>query len=330
MMKNVLITGGAGFIGSHFVDIVLKEKCNVIVLDQLTYAADIKFLPLAKISFIKGNINNQTLVAQLLEKYRIDTVVNFAAESHVDNSIKGPDLFIETNISGTTSLLGCCQNHWRSIGSEFRYVQISTDEVYGSLGDEGYFVEDTPIDPRSPYSASKAAADQLVSAWHHTYGLPTIITRCTNNYGARQHPEKLIPKTITNALEGSKIPVYGNGQNSRDWIHVTDHCNGIVKAIRKGEIGKLYCFGGDSEMKNIDLVTLLCQTLDQILPLPNNESYQSLITFVEDRLGHDFRYAINFSNATKKLGFMPEYDFARGMHETILWYLDKTAQEKAA
>lgn len=321
-MKNILVTGGAGFIGTHFVDLALKNFEQVIVLDALTYAASPKNLS-EQATLIQGSINDHGLVLEILEKYQIDSVVNIAAESHVDNSIDGPDVFVETNTVGTLMMLKACQAYLKMHDKPFRFVQMSTDEVYGSLSDEGAFTENSLITPRSPYSASKAAGDHLVSAWYHTYNFPVIITRCSNNYGPRQHKEKLIPKTISNALLGKEIPVYGTGDNIRDWIYVEDHCMGVMSALKAGKNGEVYCFGGDNEVRNIDLVTTLCSLLDTIVPSSHGESYKEQIAYVKDRLGHDYRYAIDFSYAKEKLSFSPSVPFVIGLKKTIAWYLEQ-------
>ena len=317
MFKNVLVTGGAGFIGSHMVDELLWLEKNIIVLDALTYAGNVKNLDLNKIVFYHGDINDQELVSNILTKHSIDTVINCAAETHVDNSIDAPAIFVETNVNGTLNLLRCSLVQSQKIGNSFRYIQMSTDEVYGSLGENGCFVEKSLISPSSPYSASKAAADHLVKAWFHTYGLPVIITRCSNNYGIRQNKEKLIPKIIINILSNIKIPVYGNGKNVRDWIHVKDHCNGVVLAIMHGIPGEVYCFGGNCEISNIALINKIIYFITGIKDI---NAYKGYYNFVKDRLGHDFRYAINFSYATNKLGFYPKQPFDNEIKQIISWY----------
>lgn len=322
-MKNILVTGGAGFIGTHFVDLAIKEGKQVVVLDALTYAASPENLSKNAI-LIQGSINDHRLVLDILESHQIDCVVNIAAESHVDNSIDAPDVFVETNIVGTLMMLKACQSYLKKQDKPFKFVQMSTDEVYGSLSDEGYFIENSLITPRSPYSASKAAGDHLVSAWYHTYNFPALITRCSNNYGPRQHKEKLIPKTISYALLGKEIPVYGTGDNIRDWIYVEDHCKGVMSALKAGKIGEVYCFGGDNEVRNIDLVTTLCSLLDTIIPSHGGGSYKDQITYVKDRLGHDYRYAIDFSYAKEKLNFSPAVPFVTGLKKTIAWYLGQS------
>lgn len=311
---NILVTGGAGFIGSHFCDLIAPLCDNLIVLDKLTYAGNMDNL--SKVSGFKhysldiGDICDTDLVSSLLKHNEITHLVNFAAESHVDNSINNSDAFIQTNINGTHSLLKACLE-W---APKVRYLQVSTDEVFGSLGATGKFTELTSYDPRSPYSSSKAAADHLVMAWHHTYGLDSIITHCSNNYGPRQHKEKLIPKVITNALNGNPIPIYGNGTNIRDWIHVKDHCMGIYLALTKGTSGERYCFGGNQEKTNIELVKDILSELTKKTSNP----YQQLIKYTTDRLGHDFRYAIDFSKAEKELGFEPRPIF--DISDTLSYY----------
>jgi len=332
MQSTLLITGGAGFIGSAFVRLALERGYKIVVLDALTYAgrrenlADIK----NDIELVVGDIGDRALVDGLLTAHRPSGVLHFAAESHVDNSIASPGAFIATNIDGTYTLLEAVRAYYNALPQAakeaFRYVQISTDEVFGSLGDTGYFSETSPYAPNSPYSASKAAADHLVRAWHHTYGLPTLITHCSNNYGPRQLPEKLIPVIITRALAGAPLPVYGDGCQVRDWIHVEDHCRGILLALEKGRIGEHYCFGGRAEHRNIDLVRLICTTLDTLRPRKEAGSYSGQITFVPDRPGHDRRYAIDDSKAEKTLGFTRKWEFNQGIGATVDWYLTNAAR----
>ncbi len=342
--KTYLITGGAGFIGSSFVELVKMRGERAVVLDALTYAGHRANLDQLKgsgeVHFVEGKIQDGELVARLLKEFEPDVVVNFAAESHVDRSIDGPAVFIETNILGTYQLLEQSLAYWRRLkasapekSQRFRYLQVSTDEVYGSLGDTGKFSETTPYQPNSPYSASKAGADHLVRAWHHTFGLPTITTNCSNNYGARQFPEKLIPVIIHNALAEKPLPVYGTGKNIRDWIHVEDHCSGIDLAIEKGVPGSTYCFGGNAERRNLDVVHSICALLDELRPRGGGKKYAELIEFVQDRAGHDWRYAIDDSLAEKELGFVRRHDFDSGMRSTVEWYLNnsdwvKTVLEK--
>ena len=331
--RNILVTGGAGFIGSCFVSQSVERGDNVIVLDALTYAGHRENLDWIKnepqqngrYKLIVGNICNQSLVLQILNEHKIDYVVSFAAESHVDNSINSSAEFIQTNINGTYSMLESSRLYWNSLEGDkknnFRYLQISTDEVYGSLGEEGKFHEEYPMQPNSPYSASKAAGDNLVRAWYHTYGLPTITTNCSNNYGPRQFAEKLIPKIILSAINGKTLPIYGDGKNIRDWIHVEDHCHGIYLALTKGKAGETYCFGGNEEHTNIDIVNLICDILQEVKPSKDIVDYKSLIKYVSDRPGHDRRYAIDDSKAIEKLGFNRKYNFDEGIRSTIKWYL---------
>lgn len=332
-MSSLLVTGACGFIGSSFVRQAVNQDYKVIVLDALTYAGHKENLKGVPHELVVGNIQDEEVVKNLLKIHSIQGLINFAAESHVDRSITGPSAFIETNIQGTFNLLSCAYEYWKTLDEtkkvNFRYVQISTDEVYGSLGFTGKFNEMLPYKPNSPYSASKASADHLVRAWFHTYGLPTITTNCSNNYGPRQFPEKLIPHMITCALAGKPLPVYGDGGNIRDWIHVEDHCDGILLALTKGRPGSTYCFGGNAERNNLDVVKTICKELDQLLPCGNHKSYGDLITFVTDRLGHDRRYAIDDTFAQKELGFKRKYDFENGLKNTIQWYLDNAAWSKA-
>lgn len=326
MKKHLLVTGAAGFIGSNFVKIAIDNDYKVTVLDALTYAGHranlSSFEGRTDFEFIHGRIEDSVLLNQLFSKNDFNAVLNFAAESHVDNSITGPRDFITTNIVGTFELLEVSRRFWSKGQKEnFRFLHVSTDEVFGALGDEGKFSELTPYAPNSPYSASKAGSDLLVRAWHHTYGMPTITTNCSNNYGPQQFPEKLIPRMITQALRGESLPVYGQGTNIRDWIHVEDHCRGILLALEKGRVGESYCFGGSSERKNIDVVNRICEILDR--KKPAKESYKKQIKFVEDRLGHDFRYAIDDSKAKKELGYKLKFSsFEEGLEKTIEWYLE--------
>jgi dTDP-glucose 4,6-dehydratase len=333
----ILVTGGAGFIGSNFVELAVDKGYRVIVLDALTYAGHKENLDLPhykkQVELVVGNICDPQLVTKLLKDFDIDAVINFAAESHVDRSIDGPSIFIETNINGTFNLLNGSLAHWKARTDEkrnrFRYLQVSTDEVYGSLGPQGKFSETTPYSPNSPYSSSKAAADHLVRAWHHTYGLPTLTTNCSNNYGPRQFPEKLIPTMIHCALSGKPLPVYGDGGNVRDWIHVQDHCAGIFQALHEGTPGKTYCFGGNAEHGNLDVVRTICRQLDQLKPRADGKHYETGIQFVADRLGHDRRYAIDDSLAQNELGFKRKYNFEQGLAHTIRWYLENQSWTQA-
>ena len=334
-MKNILVTGGAGFIGSNFVHLMLERGGfeTLINLDALTYAgnldnlADIENDP--RYIFVKGDIRDAGLIGSLFDKYDIDTVVNFAAESHVDRSITDPLSFVSTNVVGTQTLLDAAKNHWKvdpkdKYSNEYKpgvkYLQVSTDEVYGALGKEGMFHETTPLSPNSPYSASKASADLMVRAYHNTFGLPCNITRCSNNYGPYQFPEKLIPLMINNAKADKPLPVYGDGMQIRDWLHVKDHCAAIATVLEKGVDGEVYNIGGNNEKANIYIVGLILQTLGK---------GEDLITHVKDRPGHDRRYAIDNTKITTQLGWAPAYTFEEGIAETIQWYLDhQTWMEK--
>lgn len=327
-LMTIFVTGAAGFIGSAFAREALKKKFKIIIYDALTYAGHLEnineILDGDHCSFFQGNIIDEETVLALLKKYQVSALVNFAAESHVDNSITGSKAFIETNILGTYSLLEAARKYWNCLDGEeknnFRYVQVSTDEVYGTLGDEGKFDEERAYQPNSPYSASKASGDHLARAWFHTYGLPTLTTNCSNNYGPRQFPEKLIPLMIRHVLEGKALPVYGTGKNVRDWIHVEDHSRGVLLALEKGIPGETYCFGGNSERTNLQVVETLCDLMDKIRP--QSRSSRELISFVKDRAGHDWRYAINDYKAQNDLGFAREFkNFEQGLESTIRWYL---------
>lgn len=329
-IKNLLVTGGAGFIGSSFTELVLREGYRVVVYDLLTYAGSRrnleKFEKDENFKFVHGDISDQDKVRALLHAEQIGGIINFAAESHVDRSISGPAQFVETNVVGVTKLLSVSREYWEALRGTargaFRFLQISTDEVFGSLGATGKFTERSRFEPNSPYSASKAAADHFVRAWHHTYGLPTLTTHCSNNYGPRQYPEKLIPRMILCALKNEPLPVYGDGQNVRDWIHVRDHCRGVLLALEKGSPGASYCFGGDAERNNLDLVRSICEILDVLKPRADGKSYREQISFVEDRLGHDKRYAIDGSFAQSELGFKPSMGLNEGLRDTVKWYLE--------
>ena len=326
-MKSILVTGGCGFIGSNFIrNIVEKHKSIQIVnLDKLTYAGNISNLnDLAKSQYIfsQGDICDSDLLESLFSKYKFDSVVHFAAESHVDRSIDGPSEFIQTNVVGTLNLLEQSRKFYsKSKNKDFKFLHVSTDEVYGSLGNEGKFLETTPYDPSSPYSASKASSDHLVRAWNRTYDLPTLITNCSNNYGPYQFPEKLIPLMIINSLNDLKLPIYGKGENIRDWLYVTDHCDAIWCVLNDGTTGETYNIGGNNEIKNLNIVRTICDILDELLP-KENESYSELITFVKDRPGHDFRYAIDSKKIKNELGWLPKESFESGIRKTIEWYLD--------
>ncbi|MBU6154712.1 MAG: dTDP-glucose 4,6-dehydratase [Bdellovibrionales bacterium] len=335
-MKTILVTGAAGFIGSNFVEIALSAGHRVIGYDALTYAGHREnleeFGTNPNFKFIHANILDTDRVLGVLKENQVDLIAHFAAESHVDKSISGPGAFIETNVNGTFSMLTAARSHYESLSSdakkEFRFLHVSTDEVFGTLGPTGKFSETTPYAPNSPYSASKAASDLLVRAWFHTYGLPTIITNCSNNYGPKQFPEKLIPHMIFCALQGKVLPVYGKGENIRDWIHVKDHARGVLLALTKGMPGETYCFGGNSERTNLQVVHSLCAELNSVRPRKDG-GYESLIKFVTDRPGHDFRYAIDDSKAQRELGFTREYSrFEDGLRETIRWYLQNLEWSK--
>lgn len=340
-MKTYLVTGGAGFIGSNFIKYMLNkynDSNKLIVLDKLTYAGNLKTLEdeLDKIEFIKGDICDQQLVSELFMQNDINYVVNFAAESHVDRSIENPQLFLQTNILGTQNLLDAAKRYWQ-IGDDFykeevKFLQVSTDEVYGSLGETGYFTEDSPINPRSPYSASKASADMIVQAYIETYKFPAIITRCSNNYGPYHFPEKLIPLIIKNTLEGRNLPVYGDGRNVRDWLYVEDHCKAIDIVLHDGKIGEVYNIGGNNEKENIEIVKLIIDVIRDLMD--KNPEYRSilktdlsninydLIKYVKDRKGHDKRYAIDPTKIRNELGWYPETNFEDGIFKTIKWYFE--------
>lgn len=329
-MKTILVTGGAGFIGSNFVHAVLQQPAiHIINLDKLTYAGNRDSLrgveQDARYTFIHGDICNQELIEELLADRQPAAIVHFAAESHVDRSIDGPAAFIQTNINGTFSLLEAARKYWRGLDDErkaqFRFLHVSTDEVYGTLGETGYFTEETPYAPNSPYAASKASADHLVRAYHHTYGLPVLITNCSNNYGPYQFPEKLIPLMLLNALEGKPLPIYGTGLNVRDWLYVEDHCRALLTVLEKGVPGEKYNIGGHNEKTNLDIVHKLCDILDAAHPRKDGKSYREQITFVKDRPGHDLRYAIDASKIERELGWVPRETFETGIVRTVDWYL---------
>lgn len=336
--QTILLTGGCGFIGTNLVRLLIESGIyRVVNLDALTYAANP--LSLQELEgnpdyvFIRGNITDRQLVSSLFSQYRPTGVMHLAAESHVDRSIVSADDFVQTNVVGTYILLEAARTHWNSLPEEekkaFRFLHVSTDEVFGSLGPEGYFSEETPYAPNSPYSASKAASDHFVRAYHHTYGLPTVITNCSNNYGPYQFPEKLIPLIIMNALSGKSLPVYGDGSNVRDWIYVDDHCRAVRLAFEKGQPGNVYTIGASNEQKNLNLVHQICDILDDVAPpVEISElkerglnSYRELIRFVTDRPGHDRRYAIDSARITRELGWQPEVGFEAGLRQTIEWYL---------
>ncbi|MFZ2236952.1 MAG: dTDP-glucose 4,6-dehydratase [Dokdonella sp.] len=331
-MKTLLVTGGAGFIGGNFVLDTLAEGAawRIVNLDALTYAGNRDTLASldgdARHVFVHGNIGDRALVDSLLTEHRPDAIVNFAAESHVDRSIDGPAAFVHTNVVGTLTLLEATLAHWRALDeaarNAFRFLHVSTDEVYGSLGEQGRFTEESPYQPNSPYSASKAASDHLVRAFHHTYGMPTLTTNCSNNYGPYQFPEKLIPLMIQKALAGEPLPVYGDGLNVRDWLYVVDHCRAIRAVLDGGRVGEVYNVGGDAERRNIDVVKVICALLDERRPLADGSKRESLLTYVKDRPGHDRRYAIDADKLKNELGWSQTESFETGMARTIDWYLD--------
>jgi dTDP-glucose 4,6-dehydratase len=332
-MRTLLVTGGAGFIGGNFVHLLMADGgIQVINLDKLTYAGNLDTLaPLAANPshiFVQGDIGDRELVLRLLRDYAVDAVVNFAAESHVDRSIDGPAAFIETNVLGTFNLLDCTKAYWTSLCPErqaaFRFLHVSTDEVYGSLGPTGLFNEETAYSPNSPYSASKAASDHLVRAWHHTYGLPVLTTNCSNNYGPYQFPEKLIPLIVQKALRGETLPIYGDGSNIRDWLYVEDHCRAILRVLEAGRPGEVYNVGGNSERTNLEVVDTLCGLLDELVPDSPYRPHVALKTFVKDRPGHDQRYAIDSSKLQRELDWAPQETFESGLRRTVTWYLDNT------
>jgi dTDP-glucose 4,6-dehydratase len=330
-MKNMLVTGGCGFIGSNFIRYLLEETDypgRVANVDQLTYAGNPENLSgiekgsSGRYVFIKADICDQEIMAQIFDDYEIDSICHFAAESHVDRSIVSPDAFIQTNIVGTFNLLELARTHQERLQ---RFHHISTDEVFGSLGKEGFFTEETRYQPNSPYSASKAGSDHLVRAYHQTYGLPITISNCSNNYGPYQFPEKLIPLVILNAFEGKPLPVYGDGRHVRDWLYVRDHCTGIWTIMRHGKRGETYNIGGNNEMENIRVVEMICDILDELHTGAENRSRRELITFVKDRPGHDRRYAIDSTKLRQELSWRPEESFESGLRKTIQWYLGHQA-----
>jgi dTDP-glucose 4,6-dehydratase len=332
----ILITGGAGFIGGNFVlDWLSDPKAEGIVnVDKLTYAGNLATLDSLKGDprhvFVHGDIGDKELLTQLLKEHQPRAIVNFAAESHVDRSIHGPAEFVQTNIVGTFNLLECARSHWNTLDESkkaaFRFHHVSTDEVYGSLSvSDPAFTETHPYEPNSPYSASKAASDHLVRAWFHTYGLPVVTTNCSNNYGPYHFPEKLIPLVILNALNSKPLPIYGDGQQVRDWLYVGDHCAAIREVLAKGKLGETYNIGGWNEKANIDVVKTICQILDELKPRADQKSYAEQITFVKDRPGHDRRYAIDASKLNRELGWKPKETFDSGIKKTVQWYLDNPA-----
>jgi dTDP-glucose 4,6-dehydratase len=329
MPETILITGGAGFIGSNLVHRWHQNHVDdrIVVLDKLTYAADPKQLEgLERVELVVGDIQNLDLTRYLIEKNKVTKVFHLAAESHVDRSITGPGAFIQTNVVGTFSMLEAARQAWAG-QQGCRFLHISTDEVYGSLGDTGKFHEEMAYAPNSPYSASKAGSDHLVRAYHHTYGLNTVTTNCSNNYGPRQHPEKLIPLVITRMAKGEPIPIYGDGLNVRDWLYVEDHCAALETVMLKGVSGETYCVGGDNEQTNLALVDALCDLVDQHLGRPQGTS-RKLKTFVQDRAGHDRRYAIDATKIQQKLGWTPATGFTKGIAQTVAWYLGAASTQR--
>ncbi|MCP4265678.1 MAG: dTDP-glucose 4,6-dehydratase [Candidatus Brocadiaceae bacterium] len=331
MKKKILVTGGSGFIGTNFIRHALnvKQDWHIVNLDALTYAGnpanfnDMEFDLSERLDFIHGDIRDTDLLRQLFSKESFEYIFHFAAESHVDRSIHGPEIFIDTNVQGTFCLLEESLKSWKSRGRPegFRFIHISTDEVYGSLGPQGYFTEETPYDPSSPYSASKASSDHFVKAYFRTYNLPTIITNCSNNYGPYQFPEKLIPLMVLNILDGKPLPVYGDGKNVRDWLYVVDHCEAIIKVVEGGKPGETYNIGGNAERQNIEIVNLLCDLMDDRFKRSGNSSSRNLIQYVTDRPGHDRRYAIDASKIKRELGWSPKHCFDDAFEITIDWYL---------
>jgi len=337
--QTVIVTGGAGFIGSNFVHVaLLNTDYRLVVLDKLTYAGNLENISALiddqRLHFVLGDIADRPLVERLFKEYQPTLVVNFAAESHVDRSIDSPQAFVETNVVGTFVLLDVARAYCDEVSGDrremFRYYQISTDEVYGSLGESGSFSETTPVAPNSPYSASKASADHFVRAYHQTYRLPTLSTNCSNNYGPYQFPEKLIPLMILNAYEGKPLPIYGDGGNIRDWLYVEDHCLGILRVLQEGKVGGTYNLGGECERTNLQIVNSVCEIMEELLPAKRNDAlmakrigeYRDLVQFVEDRPGHDRRYAIDSTKVKRELGWAPHHDLDSGLRNTVRWYLD--------
>lgn len=337
MKKTVLITGGAGFIGKQLVHLLRRKTGHRLVnIDKLTYASSLPDLPQNEdYVFARLDICDAGKLRECFELYQPDIVMHLAAESHVDNSISGPEIFIQSNIVGTFTLLEQARQYWQALPAErkdaFRFLHVSTDEVYGDLGkDDPAFTEETPYAPSSPYSASKAGSDHLVRAWYKTYGLPVLITNCSNNYGPGQYPEKLIPLMIEKAKTGQKLPVYGDGRQIRDWLYVEDHAEALWTVAENGKIGETYNIGGMNEMKNIDVVKIICQLMEELCDKPSGlASYESLISFVKDRPGHDQRYAIDCTKIVRELGWRPQQDFSSGMRKTVEWYLSSVSSRKA-
>jgi dTDP-glucose 4,6-dehydratase len=328
-MKRILVTGGAGFIGSAVSRLIVAETgASALIVDKMTYASNPAALREIegsnRYSFVKADIGDLAVVRDAIASFKPDAILNLAAESHVDRSIDGPGDFIQTNVVGTFTLLQATLDYWRRLSGSakdsFRFVHISTDEVFGSLGPEGHFEETTPYDPSSPYSASKAASDHLVNAWYRTYGLPALTTNCSNNYGPWQFPEKLIPLMIINGFEGERLPVYGQGLNIRDWLHVEDHARALLLALERGKPGECYCIGGNEEHANIDVVRSICKLLDELAP--KSLPHESLISYVQDRPGHDLRYAISAAKAERDLGWRAQESFESGLRKTVVWYLE--------
>jgi len=328
---RILVTGGAGFIGSALVrHFIAHTEHEVLVLDKLTYAGTLTSLVSvqghARYHFSQTDICDRSAVARIFSSFDPDAIIHLAAESHVDRSIDGPSDFINTNVVGSYVLLDLALAHWRKLTTEralrFRFHHVSTDEVYGALPDSGYFTETTRYDPRSPYAATKAASDHLVKAWHHTYGLPIVLTNCSNNYGPHQFPEKLIPLMVIKALAGEQMPVYGEGRNVRDWLFVDDHAEALTLVLEQGQVGETYNIGGDSERRNIDIVHAICDAMDRLTPRPGGASHRELITFVPDRPGHDYRYAIDFTKLRTELRWQPKHTFEAGLLLTVRWYIE--------
>ena len=330
-MNRVLVTGGAGFIGSAVIRfLIANTSASVLNVDKLTYAGNLSSLQSVndnpRYQFLQADIADMAAMHRAINDFKPDAIMNLAAESHVDRSIDSPSAFIDTNIKGTFTLLQVALEYWQSLGavdkSAFRFHHISTDEVYGSLGETGLFTEQTAYDPRSPYSASKAASDHLVKAWFHTYELPVIVTNCSNNYGPYHFPEKLIPLVILNALDEKPLPIYGKGDNVRDWLYVDDHAEALVLAVSQGKCGETYNIGGNNERTNLQVVETICRQLDQLKPRSNGQSYSGLIEYVEDRLGHDKRYAIDATKIQSQLAWQPKENFDSGIQKTVIWYLE--------
>ena len=338
-MQTWVVTGGAGFIGCNLVRLALAETdARVVVLDKLTYAGNLQSLADCaknpRFQFVKADIGDPAAVEKILDEHAPTAILNLAAESHVDRSIDGPEAFVKTNVLGTFHLLDCVRRYFAELApaaaDRFRFLHVSTDEVYGSLGATGAFTEETPYEPNSVYSASKAGADHLARAYLHTYGVPTIVTNCSNNYGPHQFPEKLIPLMILNLIDGKELPIYGDGGNIRDWLYVEDHCRGILRVLEAGRIGEKYNLGGDAERTNLQIIDILCEEIEKRLPAAENEAmrrqgkndYRELKTFVDDRPGHDRRYAIDASKVRRELDWSPQHDLASGLARTVAWYLD--------